>query len=430
MIAVSSGLRYSARVAGPSRQLRTLALAGSVVRIVSLLVMALSAPDQPGYLVAGAVGFGVGSLAIHVGWLSRVAPPALAGFRHLGMVMGGVVAAAGGWSFLLVAIGLTVVSVGFGTGALQPAGTPPFDQRRFRLLLIVAMVAAGAIAASIVAAGVWSSPALISLVVLALAEAGAAVLLPLSRPRGEMLRRLISLPVSVVMLVIRAFSEWLISFTRDARNPFPPLERFPWAADVEAGWKLVRQELDTVLQDLDRVPSFQQVSPEQESLTEDHRWKTFFFYAYGVRDEPNCRRCPETDRLLQRIPGMRSAMFSILLPHKHIPPHRGPYGGVLRLHLPLIVPESRDGARIRAGNQVRSWTEGRCLVLDDSLDHEAWNDTSEIRVVLFVDFLRPLPFPLSWWNRMVVGLMRWSPLIRGIQRNQKRWHAAMSQRTS
>ncbi len=96
----------------------------------------------------------------------------------------------------------------------------------------------------------------------------------------------------------------------------------------------------------------------------------------------------------------------------------------------LIVPESRDGARIRAGNQVRSWTEGRCLVLDDSLDHEAWNDTSEIRVVLFVDFLRPLPFPLSWWNRMVVGLMRWSPLIRGIQRNQKRWHAAMSQRTS
>ena len=82
-------------------------------------------------------------------------------------------------------------------------------------------------------------------------------------------------------------------------------------------------------------------------------------------------------------------MFSILEPGKRLPPHRGPYNGVLRLHLGLLIPEPRERAAIRVGPEQHHWTEGRVLIFDDAYEHEAWNETEQVRVVLFVDFERP-----------------------------------------
>jgi len=73
----------------------------------------------------------------------------------------------------------------------------------------------------------------------------------------------------------------------------------------------------------------------------------------------NAQRCPETMRLLGRIPGMKTAFFSILSPHKHIPAHRGAFNGILRLHLALLVPGPREQVRIRIGNEFRHWTRAR-----------------------------------------------------------------------
>src|SRR5581483_6553925 len=100
-----------------------------------------------------------------------------------------------------------------------------------------------------------------------------------------------------------------------------------------------------------------------------------FFCAYGVRVDENCRRCPETTRILKTIPGMQTAFFSILQPDMHIDPHSGPYGGVLRFHLALKVPEPRTACRIRVGGDIRSWEEGKSLVFDDTYEHEAWNES-------------------------------------------------------
>ena len=79
-------------------------------------------------------------------------------------------------------------------------------------------------------------------------------------------------------------------------------------------------------------------------------------------------------------------MFSILEPGKHLPPHRGPYNGVLRLHLGLIVPEPREQLGIRVDKDVYRWKEGEAVIFDDAYEHEAWNRTPHTRVVLFVDF--------------------------------------------
>ena len=116
-------------------------------------------------------------------------------------------------------------------------------------------------------------------------------------------------------------------------QPFYDPAGFPWVHDLEANWKVIRRELDDVLAYHSDLPNFQDISTDQASLTDDDRWKTYFFYGYGFKSEPNCARCPETTRLVESVPGMETAMFSILSAGKHLPPHTGPYKGVLRYHL-------------------------------------------------------------------------------------------------
>jgi beta-hydroxylase len=193
-----------------------------------------------------------------------------------------------------------------------------------------------------------------------------------------------------------------ILFFRDGHKTFFEPEDYPWVAKVEAEAPFIRRELDVLLQRRDQIPNFQDLSEKQKPLTQGEQWKTFFLYGYGAEAEENCKQCPETVRILKYIPGMKTAMFSILAPGKHIPPHRGMYKGMLRYHLGLVIPGAPGACRIRVGNEVRSWREGQSLVFDDSHEHEAWNDSAGYRVVLFVDLLRPVFFPFSAVNRMIV----------------------------
>ena len=211
--------------------------------------------------------------------------------------------------------------------------------------------------------------------------------------------------------VLRRAVEGLM-FSRDGEKTFFDAESFPWASTIEAEWLAVRRELEAILVRREEIPNFQDISEAQKVLTEGEQWKTFWLYAYGEKAEENCARCPETVRLLQRIPGMKSAMFSILAPRKHIPEHRGMYKGVLRYHLGLIVPGPEGSCRIRVGNDVRCWKEGKSLIFDDSHPHEVWNDWDSYRVVLFVDFVRPVVFPLSVLNRLIIWTIARTPSIR------------------
>jgi aspartyl/asparaginyl beta-hydroxylase (cupin superfamily) len=201
---------------------------------------------------------------------------------------------------------------------------------------------------------------------------------------------------------------------------FDPAD-FPWVAKLEAGVPAIRRELEIVLERHDELPNFQDISTDQYSITDDDRWKTFFFYGYGFTAGKNIERCPETARLLREIPGLTTAMFSILSPGKKIPPHGGPYKGVLRYHLALMVPEPEDACGIRVGNDVRHWREGKSLVFDDTWEHEAWNDTDGTRVVLFVDFKRPMRGVPRIFNEVVLKLIGWSPFIQDAKARHNAW---------
>jgi beta-hydroxylase len=199
-------------------------------------------------------------------------------------------------------------------------------------------------------------------------------------------------------------------FFRDGEKTFFEPKLFPWTADLEAGWKAIRRELDAVMARREEIPNFQDVSKAQEALTEGDQWKTFFLYTFdGKKVKDNCARCPETVRLLDRVPGRRQAMFSILAPKKHIPEHRGPYKGLLRYHLGLMVPGPEGSSRIRVGRDIQAWREGKSMIFDDSHPHEVWNGDF-YRVVLFMDFVRPLLFPLSLVNQSIIWMRGLRPL--------------------
>jgi aspartyl/asparaginyl beta-hydroxylase (cupin superfamily) len=204
-------------------------------------------------------------------------------------------------------------------------------------------------------------------------------------------------------------------------QPFFPLERFPWVEHVEHNWEVIREEVQTLLADREALPSFQEISKDQIAITDDDRWKTFFLYGYGFTADLGVELCPRTAAIMREIPGMTTAMFSILSSRKHILAHRGPYKGVLRYHLGLIVPERREDCRIRVDTEIRHWEAGGSMVFDDTFDHEVWNETDETRVVLFVDVLRPLPFPESLINKLIVKAIGLSPFVLDAKRNQRAW---------
>jgi len=196
---------------------------------------------------------------------------------------------------------------------------------------------------------------------------------------------------------------------------------FPWIKEFETAAPIIREELLGVMRDRERLPNFHDIVKEVKPITSDDNWKTFILAGMGVRFAENAKRCPRSARLVESIPGMKTAFFSILSPRKQIPPHKGVYNGVLRYHLGLMVPQNKEDCTISIAGQTFNWEEGRSLVFDDTFEHSVSNNTDDYRVILFVDFLRPVKFPFSLLNRTLLGV---SPLMMPNLRDAKHKHDA------
>jgi beta-hydroxylase len=167
---------------------------------------------------------------------------------------------------------------------------------------------------------------------------------------------------------------------------FLDTSRFPFTATLEANWKTVRDELERLSRDkfMAWPDRFLYGQPDQQRYGSG--WDVFGLYAFGQKIKRNCAFCPETSRLVEEIPGLTTAGFSWLEPGTHIKPHVGYASNVLRCHLGLVVP---DECALRVGPETRTWQEGKCMVFDDTTEHEAWNRSDRSRVVLIIDFTRP-----------------------------------------
>ena len=186
--------------------------------------------------------------------------------------------------------------------------------------------------------------------------------------------------------------------------PFLPADEFfarvhfPWFAELEAATVAIRAEAMALLtaRAVGIVPYVRQdagTPPNKWSeLDRSTRWSAFFLWRHGLRDDAACRACPRTSALIDQlplidIPGRApTAFFSILEPRTQIPSHTGVTNTRAIVHLPLIVPL---GCGFRVGAETREWREGEAFAFDDTIEHEAWNNSDEPRVVLILDCWNP-----------------------------------------
>ncbi len=127
--------------------------------------------------------------------------------------------------------------------------------------------------------------------------------------------------------------------------------------------------------------------PHYVDKSSQNQWKVFSFRFFGIDNPINHSLCPVTSQLIKSNSNIISADFSYIPPKTKILPHKGFTKMVLRVHLGLIIPEGDTGIRVE--KQTRKWKEGKLLILDDSFEHEAWNNTDFDRVVLMFDIVNP-----------------------------------------
>jgi aspartate beta-hydroxylase len=172
---------------------------------------------------------------------------------------------------------------------------------------------------------------------------------------------------------------------------------FPWTAALEARTATIREELLAVMRGGGAFRPYVEDDPtrppgEFGTLKNNPDWSAFYLIKGGEERPEAAARCPETMAALRDVPltdargRTPSVLFSLLKPGTRIQPHNGQINARLICHLPLIVP---PGCGLRVGNETRPWVMGETLIFDDTIEHEAWNNSAETRVVLLFEVWRP-----------------------------------------
>jgi beta-hydroxylase len=259
-------------------------------------------------------------------------------------------------------------------------------------------------------------------------HAPALRLIPGAPPPGAPLRADRNRPFMIRLgKHLRGFFDRLIASSSLVSNaPVLDMRDFAWTAVLRANWRTIRDEASEVALRGATAPSLAAISPDHRAIAEVDKWRSFFLWGYSFPIEENLERCPKTAAIVAQIPGLNSAFFSILAPGTHIPAHRGVTKGLVTCHLGLIVPRDGD-VRMRVGERVVRWAEGETLVFDDTYDHEVWNETSGTRVVLLVQFERPLRNPGKWVSDAFLKLVRRSAFVQEARDNIHIWNRAIRQ---
>ena len=222
------------------------------------------------------------------------------------------------------------------------------------------------------------------------------------------------------------FDRMIASSSLVSNDPVLDVRDFVWTEMLRRNWQAIRDEAIAVALQGEASPSLATISPDHRAIAEVNKWRSYFLWGYGYPIEDNLAHCPETQKIVEAIPGLNTAFFSILAPGTHIPEHRGVTKGLITCHLGLIVPRDGD-VRMRVDDRIVRWAEGETLVFDDTYRHEVWNDTTGTRVVLLVQFERPLRNPGKWIADKFLHVVRKSAFVQEARDNISSWNAAVKQ---
>ena len=174
------------------------------------------------------------------------------------------------------------------------------------------------------------------------------------------------------------------------KNPkfFYDAKDFPLLNVLTDNFNIIRGELLKLLGS-NKENNWMETFPHYVNSDKAKAWKVFSFIFFSMRFPKNAELCPQTAKLIYSITDILSCDYSFMKPDTHIAPHKGYSRMVLRCHLPLIVPGGHT-CRLRVGDEIREWEEGKLMIFDDSFEHEAWNNSDKDRVVLMFDIPNPL----------------------------------------
>ena len=224
---------------------------------------------------------------------------------------------------------------------------------------------------------------------------------------------------------------WLFTFFRDKNLRYynskiktPPYldldECFPDHKILEENWRGIKKEVMGVLASGKNIPRFHEIDNGQEYISNNDgvSWGLINLLIYDMWHQKNCALCPKTSSILKRLRGVKSAYFSVLDPGKHIPPHVGPYKGILRYQLGLSVPKN-GGCKLVVDGKDYFWKEGEGVLFDDTYLHEVKNNTDEERIALLLDIKRKLPGFLGVYDFFIFKLIQFLLLLNNTFKKSK-----------
>ncbi len=195
---------------------------------------------------------------------------------------------------------------------------------------------------------------------------------------------------------------------------------FPDALKFAAAWHDIRAEADAVVQHIARIPRFHEVIPDQEAISanDGRDWRLYVLKAYGVEQPEHMAACPSLARVVRSSPDVLSASLSFMESGKHVPPHRGPFRGVIRFYMGLSVPRDgagRPAAILKVDGEEYRVGDGEWLLWDDTYCHEVLNAGDDIRSVLLLDVARrSMPADMRLLSSAVIAAVAAGVRWRGV----------------
>jgi len=213
--------------------------------------------------------------------------------------------------------------------------------------------------------------------------------------------------IFILELIIKIFVKNDVFF--DSRN-------FEWTTILQQNYDAIKQEYINVY-NKNRLIDATEFSKEQIKSVAPNQWSVYPLRVYGNIIEKNCLECPVTTKCLEQIPTCTTAWFSMMKPETFVKPHRGTYKGYLRCLMGIIVPEDITQSGLTINNQVYHWKTNECVIFDDTFIHSAYNYSDTTRIVLYIDFIRPMPSFLVFISKILTNIFGNSLYVKNMKLN-------------
>ncbi|HMT02147.1 MAG TPA: aspartyl/asparaginyl beta-hydroxylase domain-containing protein [Burkholderiales bacterium] len=193
-------------------------------------------------------------------------------------------------------------------------------------------------------------------------------------------------------------------------NKRPPLldskKIFPESQILEENFLEIKEEIDNLVFRRN-LTAYKDIDPIRAKEVSEN-WKLYYVSFMWKENQQANKDCPKLLQLIKQMPSLINVTIAVLEPGVGLAAHKGPYAGILRYHLGITVPKNNPPF-IRVSDQNYTWQVGKSIIIDDCYDHEVTNHSDDIRVILMVDIMRPMPFLLNYLNKKCLFLQKkWS----------------------